>query len=171
MNAHIEEPKGLVMQALLLAAVKRTDRLLLRGATRDVDLNAAPWTGALAALVPFVTARRETKIWPGTPGGPRSGVVEIAYNQQVAKTMFKIAQAWFDFSCPKGLLEDMAFLRAGKPWLITVTHERMIWLDMQEDEVSRLLKDVAGLQIEVDPYTLVRGQRSLAKKKKHQKRK
>jgi hypothetical protein len=143
----IEEPRGETMQLLLLAALSRTDRILLMGSS-SLRLTDPPWTTALARLASHVVSKSVTTAWPGTINGPTTAAFELTYSKKVAEALTELVSNWFELSGPNGLLEDICFVRDEKPWLVTVTHERLVWLEMTAEEVLALQEEVSGLKIQ-----------------------
>lgn len=135
------EPRDAVYAALLgvarqwcgTALVVVRDQLDLRDSGREV-LTKLREAGRLRT--------RRSSTWPGTELiGSLADVHEAPYDDAVVEVLVSAPAGLYDWQQPD-LPEDLCLLRPdGRPWLVTIAHERDAYIDLADDEVAALRRD------------------------------
>ncbi len=94
----------------------------------------------LSRLAQFLLKESEETEWPGTKGAkPAATVYRYKFNPASATILNESAEGLFSWNLPE-LPEDLCFLRDdGSPWLVTISHENDVYLELSETEKTDLL--------------------------------
>lgn len=100
---------------------------------RDADTLNQNGKRFLTDLLPFLIKKEVVSEWPGTK--LLSGNAFIYYFELNTKTMEILSKvkSSFDFLTPD-LPEDPCFYRNDSPFLVTISHEKDLYFDLEEDE-------------------------------------
>jgi hypothetical protein len=140
-----QEPQGDLLKSLLVgsAELATTCGLIVQG-----DFPATQSASRLAAgLSPYAKDPKKVSSWPGTQLHDEGNAIQYQYvfSQPVAHLLFEAADHLYGWVSPD-LPEDLHLLRQdGSVLLGSVAHEHDAWLEMGEDEFTRLTISVPGL--------------------------
>ena len=138
-----DDPREDGYQRLIDYAIERCYRFVL--VVRDFDLNEEG-QAVLKRLEPYLDARVEASKWPGTM--LLKGTAQVYYyrcHKDAAIILKESARSLFSWRHPN-LPEDLSFLtKDNQEWLVSVAHERMGYLNIDEAERKRISDSVTGL--------------------------
>jgi hypothetical protein len=90
-------------------------------------------------LMPYLVARQVVNAWPGTVklDGETCEMLKFEANQTTVEILVrKVLPALF---LPEPLVEDFSMLRIdGRPWFVTITHERDAFFKLEPYEIDAL---------------------------------
>ena len=137
---------AIAYRALLKAAERRGGYCLL---VQRQDASEA-CHNCTKHLAPSLDSSFETMRWPGTivlDDAERATLLKYRVNPQLISALRSCSKTPFDWMGPD-LPEDLCFLRAdGRPWFVSVAHERDAFFKLLEGEVDPLRSDLAGLEL------------------------
>jgi len=142
----LEEPTGDVFRRLLEYGAKCCSHILL--VSRPTLSFGANAHQTLTALEPHLEWMKELSSWPGTVlFGQTASVRCYRLNPDVVRTVGGAAIGLYDWRQPN-LPEDLSLVRAdGRPWLVSIAHERDAYLDISPDELTSVMSEVHGLRL------------------------
>ncbi len=92
----------------------------------------------LRSLNPFLVYERPSLAWPGTRvlGGAMARVYKFSSTVDSLTILRQAARSIWDWLGPR-YPEDLSFLRpSGRPWFISITHERDAFFKLVETELE-----------------------------------
>jgi hypothetical protein len=91
----------------------------------------------------FLTSDEELSEWPGTKlYDSTARVIRFSLTLESASILKSAVSALYEWAQPE-FPEDLCFVRrSGKPWLITISHEKFSYLEMTEKEKDDFIKNV-----------------------------
>jgi hypothetical protein len=126
------------------------DRALL--VMRDPDGIGSEAKEVLGALNPFLLRASDEGQWPGTSLSTATArVFRYALNGESVKILESSVHGLFDWRLPTRP-EDLSLLRGDTPWLTSVSHERIAFLDLVADERRALASAVPGLRLHEEDF-------------------
>lgn len=140
----IVEPKGALYRDLIRHATVDCSMALLVVQTMALEQSGHK---VLARLAPFLEDKVESSEWPGTKlYGRTASVFQYHFETESAEILAGAADGLYDWLQPS-LPEDLCLLRAdGVPWLVSIAHEKDGYLELSQDERSRLFDALPALQ-------------------------
>jgi hypothetical protein len=145
----LDEPRGDVFAALLTAGLRHADRACM--VTPEVDDPAAPYLAVRTQLDRFALRPAQlTWSWPGSPHSVRSRVSTYKFCAAFIECLLASGTGWFDWRLPLRP-EDLSLLRGDAEWLVSVTHERLIFLQTDESVLKELLNQIPAMRIKSGP--------------------
>jgi hypothetical protein len=140
----LREPTGKSYRDLLSFALAHCGSFLLV-VRHDLQLSLRG-RSVLAELRPSLRREHDSREWPGTVLLRELGTVsEFDFNANTARVLERAAGSLYSWRQPH-LPEDLCMLRSnGKPWLVTIAHERDGYLELTASEVHALLGAVPTL--------------------------
>ena len=138
------EPRGRTYDRLVDFAPTECATALL--VVRDPLALSPTAHDVLRQLDSCLRERSEQSEWPGTVLlGHTATVYRYSLTPVFLDTVKRVARGLFDWVEP-GLPDDLCFLSAdGQPWLVTIAHERDVYMELSEDQHARLLKQIPEL--------------------------
>jgi hypothetical protein len=134
----VAEPRGQAYRCLLQAAAEQasTAFLVIR---ESVDLSEGA-RECLLRLEPYMLSDQSVSEWAGTKllGGKARMLIYQA-SAQLVLVLQNYTRGLYDWIQPN-LPEDLGFLRNdGSLWLGSTAHEADAWLELETDELARLV--------------------------------
>ncbi len=111
----------------------------------DIELNPVG-LHAVKLFEPFLNDKRTEKQWPGTLlTDGTAEVLSYVYSRELCSLLQKQVNGLYEWAQP-GAPEDLCLLRPdGSPWLVSISHEKDGYLELNQDERERLLAKVPEL--------------------------
>jgi len=145
----LEEPRGAAFASLLRASLRYADRACL--VVPELDEAPAPYLAILARLDRFsMLPPRVARSWPGSPKSVTSRVFNYRFCTGLVECLISSASGWFDWRLPERP-EDLSLLRGDTEWIVSVTHERLVYLQTERSVLNELLKEVPDMRIKSGP--------------------
>jgi len=133
----IKEPRGRIYRGLLDFALGKCETALL---VLGPFLTARGQT-VLAQLEPFLKQKAESSEWPGTQLlGGTAWVLRYHFTSECAEILKRAVSGLYRWLQPD-FPEDLCLLRTdGRPWLVSIAHERDGYLDLTSEEKTHLFE-------------------------------
>ena len=142
----IREPRGRLYRGLLDFALEVCkSALLVVGKRMPLGVRGQ---AILSQLEPFLKHKTELSEWPGTQllFGGTAWVFQYDFTPECAEILKWATSGLYRWLQPR-LPEDLCLLRAdGRPWLVSITHERDGYLDLTPDEKVHLFEALPRLK-------------------------
>lgn len=139
----IEEPGGSAYRSLLALAMDVCEEWIL--VKRDQLPLYADGARFLAKLNPFLIQVQKQDSWPGTTLiGHEADVYYFRCSPELAGLLAETSGSLYAWTQP-WLPEDLCFFRNGKKWLVTVSHEKMGWIQPGSDGELEKVRGIPGL--------------------------
>ena len=144
-----DEPRGETYKALVREAASCCSTALL--VVRDGIPGKGRIDETLSKLAPFFIRESRETIWPGTElmtGTAR--ILRYTLSEKCAAVLSATVHGLYDWQQPL-LPEDLCTLRDdGRPWLVTISHERDAYLCLSEQEGKVIPTRIAGLRVHAE---------------------
>ncbi|WP_159888707.1 hypothetical protein [Paenibacillus puerhi] len=139
----LEEPYGNTYKSLLKLALNVCDEFIL--VKRDQIPLFENGNDILKTLNPFLKEVKKQESWPGTClMGHFADVYYFECREDLVDVFTEHTESLYSWMQPH-ILEDLCFFKDKKPWLITVSHEKMGWIDTNNVSELEKLKEFKGL--------------------------
>ena len=139
------EPRGEVYQRLIGLSLRFCNTALL--VVRDsIDLRDSG-TRVLTALEPYLQQKNRETEWPGTKlfYGASATVYRFRLCSNSGEVLKGAVDALYCWQQPQ-YPEDLCLLRSdGQPWLVSIAHESISYLELSSAEKDVILVDIPGL--------------------------
>lgn len=128
-----KEPWGDVYRSFLRLALDRCDTGIL--VRRRADKSTPTMVEFLKRVHPFVISAEEQSRWPGTELiGHKATVIRFRYGEGVIDELVNATSHLYGWIEPE-LPEDLCLIRPdGRPWLVSISHEKDSYLDLDQGE-------------------------------------
>jgi hypothetical protein len=142
----LDDVKGEAYSQLLQQSLSSCGSFILV-IRHSMDVNDTA-QGALNRLEPFLIQREERSEWPGTQLFDDTAQVSTFKLSHATVTMLaETAESLFSWIQPE-LPEDLCLFREdGRPWLVTITHEKDAYMVLSPDERAALIESIPSLQL------------------------
>ena len=143
-----EEPRGVNYNALLDYTLGKFPMFLLVFRPEDLSLNNHG-EHTKSRLSEFIIREEKSFKWPGTQIFTDEEATIYYYKIQYGSIhiLKDVAEGLYDWQQPD-LLEDLCILRQDEtPWLVSIAHESEAYLDITQEEVVHLGKQLPDLVI------------------------
>ncbi|WP_099189849.1 stage III sporulation protein AH [Tepidibacter mesophilus] len=102
-------------------------------------------------LNPYLKNSSKSKKWPGTETfGPPSSIYYYALNEETKDVLIQYANSLYSWVNPK-LPEDLCFIKTDKSvWLYNVAHEKISWIENENESDLEFIKSIPGLKYSID---------------------
>ncbi|WP_058303081.1 hypothetical protein [Gorillibacterium timonense] len=139
----LEEPVGEAYRSLISLAFKICDELIL--VKRDqLPLNESG-QDLITQLRPYTRIIRKQESWPGTAlFGHFADVYYLPCTEMVKDILLSRTTGLYDWLQPD-LLEDLCFYKNQSEWLVTVSHEKRGYLNIEDRSEILELREIEEL--------------------------